>query len=103
NKVMNTHSAEEVLRAWRASAPYWEKHGHILRTMFAPLTHALIDEAGIVFGQAVLDVAGGTGEPSLAIAEVVGPSGSVICTDAITEMLAAAEREAARRQLSNLK
>src|SRR5207249_3504705 len=53
--------------------------------------------------RSVLDVAGGTGEPSLAIAEVVGPSGSVICTDAIAEMLAVAEREAARRQLPNLK
>jgi len=100
---MNTHSAEEVLRAWRESAPYWEKHGHLIRTMFEPITRALIDEAGIRPGQSVLDVAGGTGEPSLAIAELVGLSGLVTCTDAVAEMLAAAEREAARRQLPNVK
>jgi ubiquinone/menaquinone biosynthesis C-methylase UbiE len=101
-QTMNTQS-EDVLRAWRESAPYWEKHGQLIRMMFEPITRALIDEARITSGQTVLDVAGGTGEPSLAIAEVVGPSGSVICTDAIAEMLAAAEREAMRRQLYNVR
>jgi enediyne biosynthesis protein CalE5 len=103
NKMMNTESAEDVLRAWRESAPYWEKHENIIRAMFKPITQALIDEAEIVSGQVVLDVAGGTGEPALTIAELVRPSGAVISTDAIPEMLATAEREAAHRQLSNIK
>ncbi len=71
--------------------------------MLAPLTRALIEAAAIGEGQSVIDIAGGTGEPSLAIAERVGATGYVICTDAVSEMLDVAEREAARRGLSNIK
>jgi ubiquinone/menaquinone biosynthesis C-methylase UbiE len=95
-------SESEILREWRESAPFWEKHAPTIRTMFAPLTRALIEEAGIAQGQKVLDVACGPGEPSLTIAEVVGPSGSVTCTDAIREMVVSAESEAGRRGLTNL-
>src|SRR5689334_16485689 len=70
--------------------------------MFAPLTRALIEQAHIDQGQSVLDVAGGAGEPSLTIAQAVGPHGSVMCTDAIPEMVAAAEREAADRRVENV-
>jgi ubiquinone/menaquinone biosynthesis C-methylase UbiE len=70
--------------------------------MFAPLTEALIEQAGIHEGQSVLDVAGGAGEPSLTIAERVGPEGSVTCTDAVAEMVETARREASRRGLTNV-
>lgn len=70
--------------------------------MFDPVTRALIEAAGITRGQFVLDVAGGPGEPSLTIAETVGPSGSVTCTDAVAEMVQAAEREAHRREVKNI-
>jgi ubiquinone/menaquinone biosynthesis C-methylase UbiE len=90
------------LREWRESAPYWEKHSDIIRAMFAPLTQALIEEAGIVPGQSVLDVAGGPGEPSLTIAKIVGLSGSVMCTDAVVEMVAAAESAAQRLGIRNI-
>jgi ubiquinone/menaquinone biosynthesis C-methylase UbiE len=93
---------DEVLREWRDSAFYWQKHIDTIRVMFAPLTRALIDEAGIVEGDSVLDVAGGSGEPSLTIAETVGPTGSVTCTDAVAEMVAAAQSEAQRRGLTNV-
>ena len=92
----------DILNDWRESAKYWSKHNATLRTMFAPLTQALIDRAGIHEGQAVLDVAGGPGEPSLTIAEVVGPTGSVTCTDAVSEMVETARSEANRRGISNV-
>ncbi len=79
--------ADRFLREWTESAPYWEKHSATLRTIFAPVTRAFIENTGIVSGQSVLDVAGGPGEPSLTIAERVGPAGSVMCTDAVTEMV----------------
>jgi len=101
-KVNETHN-DEVLREWRESAFYWQKHLGTIRTMFEPVTQALIEDAGIVEGQSVLDVAGGSGEPSLTIAETVGARGSVTCTDAVAEMVAAAEVEAQRRGLKNVK
>ena len=92
----------ETLREWNDNAAPWREHSATIRTMFVPVTAALIEEAGISTGQSVLDVAGGPGEPSLTIAEVVGPTGSVTCTDAVAGMVAAAEEEAKRRGLTNV-
>ena len=94
--------AEEVLREWRESAFYWQKHLGTIRTMFQPVTEALIKEADLMEGETVLDVAGGSGEPSLTIAKTVGPTGSVMYTDVVADMVAAAECEAQRRGLTNV-
>ena len=93
----------DTLRAWQESAPYWEKHRDVIRAMFDPITQAIIEEAGIVAGQSVLDVAGGPGEPSLTIAQVVGQSGLVVCTDAVAEMVAAAKNAAQRFGRKNMR
>src|ERR1700730_7477454 len=100
--MLSESQAEEVLREWRESAHYWQKHAGTIRTMFGPITRALIEDADIMKGDAVLDVAGGAGEPSLTIAETVGPTGSVTCTDAVAEMVAVAESEAQRRGVTNV-
>ena len=97
-----TQVLSDTLREWRDSAKYWETHARTIQTMFAPVTAALIEEAGIIEGDAVLDVAGGPGEPSLTIAEKVGPAGFVTCTDAVAEMVAAARSEAVRRGVKNI-
>src|ERR1700682_4396340 len=86
----------KTLQEWRENARFWTKHSGTIRTMFAPLSEALIRDAGIGDGQTVLDVAGGAGEPSLTIAERVGSKGRVTCTDAVAEMVAAAESGARR-------
>jgi ubiquinone/menaquinone biosynthesis C-methylase UbiE len=99
---MTATQSNSTLREWSESARYWEKHAGILRMIFAPATTALIHETGSAAGHQVLDVAAGAGEPSLTIAEVVGPSGSVTCTDAIAQMVRAAEREVQRRNLTNV-
>ncbi len=102
-KAMNASQENKILLEWRETAPYWKKHSATLRRMFRPLTEALIEEAAISEGQSVLDVAGGAGEPSLTIAEKVGAKGRVTCTDAIAEMVAAAEAAAHQRGLTNIK
>jgi ubiquinone/menaquinone biosynthesis C-methylase UbiE len=99
---LNDSQTAEVLREWRESAFYWQKHADTIRTMFGPITQALIEDAEIVEGDAVLDVAGGAGEPSLTIAKTVGPAGSVVCTDVTAEMVAAAKTGAARRGVTNI-
>lgn len=92
----------ETLREWSENAAAWREYSATIRTMFAPLTAAMIDEAGISAGQSVLDVAGGPGEPSLTIAETVGSTGSVTYTDAVAGMVVAAEEEGKRRGLRNI-
>ena len=96
------NQAEEVLREWRENASYWQKHSEAIRTMFQPITQALIDDAGIVAGQSILDVAGGSGEPSLTISKRVGPTGSVTCTDVVAEMVNIAQSEARQKGLTNM-
>lgn len=82
------------------TAAYWEKHRETIRAMFHPVTEALIDEARIAPGDAVLDVATGSGEPALSIAEVIGPAGLVIGIDPLPGMIAAAEHAATDRHFS---
>ena len=48
-------TSENVVEAWRESAQYWAKHSDMIRTMFMPLTRALVEHAGIHEGQSVLD------------------------------------------------
>lgn len=93
---------ENMLDVWTESARYWTKYSDTIHKMFVPLTRALIERAGIGQGQNVLDVAGGAGEPSLTIAGVVGPEGSVTCTDGVTQMVESARAEAQRRGLTNM-
>jgi ubiquinone/menaquinone biosynthesis C-methylase UbiE len=95
--------ADDVLAAWETSSQYWNKHQALIETMFAPLTRALIDHARIVPGQSVLDVGGGSGEPSLTIALLVGPTGSVTYTDPAAGMVKAARSESRKRKLTNIK
>ena len=93
----------DLIKEWSESAQYWAKHNATIYTMFAPLTQALIEHAAISEGQSVLDVAGGPGEPSLTIAEAVGPTGIVTCTDAVAEMVETARSEAERRGITNVR
>ena len=102
NRVVNEEESDEVIQGWRESAPYWEKNSETIHQMLAPITTSMMEEAGISSGHAVLDVAGGAGEPSLTIARTVEPTGRVVCTDVALEMVCIAARAAERRSLTNV-
>jgi len=99
---MANDTANEVLAAWEISAQYWNKHQALIEKMYVALSSALVEDAHIGSGQSVLDVGGGSGEPSLTIAAVVGESGSVTYTDPAAGMVKAARAEAERRGLTNI-
>ena len=92
---------QEVISAWRDSAPFWEKHREIIRQMFAPVTQALVEDGLIGSGHAVLDIATGPGEPALTIAARVGPEGKVFGIDPAQEMVDAARRATDRLGFRN--
>jgi hypothetical protein len=94
-------SDQGVINAWRDSAPFWEKHREMIRQMFAPVTQALVADALIGRGYAVLDIATGPGEPALEVAAFVGPEGRVVGIDLVPEMVAAARRASERAALRN--
>jgi len=99
---MNPEQQKKTLDGWQTSARYWEKYRALIAQMFAPLTSGLVEEARIGIGQKVLDIGGGSGEPSLTISGIVGPTGSVIYTDPVAGMVETAQAEASRRALTNI-
>jgi len=62
----------------------------------------LVELAELKPGEAVLDLATGTGWAALAAAEAVGPNGRVVATDLAEEPLAIAQRKAADRGLDRI-
>jgi len=99
---MNPEEQNKAVDRWQSSARYWDKYRVLIAQMFAPLTSGLVEEARIGVGQKVLDIGGGGGEPSLTISSIVGPTGSVMCTDPAAGMVEAAQAEAGRRGLTNI-
>jgi len=92
----------EIRKRWGEAASSWQRRTAELREMFGPITSELIAAAAIESGDAVLDVAGGTGEPALTIVRKVGPLGAVMCTDISREMLEVAQHEALVQRLENI-
>src|SRR5438093_5545259 len=99
---MTPEEQKKALDAWETSARHWDKHRALLAQMFAPLTSGLVEEARIGMGEKVLDIGGGSGEPSLTISSIVGPTGSVMYTDPVAGMVETAQTEAGRRGLTNI-
>jgi ubiquinone/menaquinone biosynthesis C-methylase UbiE len=91
----------EIINRWRGVAAFWDKHRDIIRGMFAPITQALIEDAGIGSHDSVLDVATGPGEPALSVAAFAGPKSKVYGVDPIQGMVTAARAEAKRLGLKN--
>jgi ubiquinone/menaquinone biosynthesis C-methylase UbiE len=99
---MIPENQNNALHAWQISARYWDKYHDLITEMFAPLTSGLIEEVQIGIGQKVLDIGGGSGEPSLTISRIVGPTGSVTYTDPVAGMLESAQAEATRLGLTTI-
>ena len=84
-------------RSWTGVAPGWRKHDERLVAASAPVTARMLHLLQVRPGTNVLDIACGTGEPAIAVAERVAPGGRVVATDFVDEMLAFAREKAARR------
>ena len=66
------------------------------------LTRVLLERTGIFLGAHVLDLAAGTGEPALTMAEKVGPRGRVVAGDISPEFVATIVQDAVDRGLANV-
>src|SRR5215212_11043904 len=95
---------EDVTAEWRdehlpSFFARWHRQNEAL---LQETTAAIIAAAAIAPGFTVLDVACGSGIPSLEVARVVGPAGSVTATDPSPIMIAAVAENAQQRGLTNL-
>lgn len=85
-----------------ATAAAWRKWHDKSVTLWRELTDAMTTAARLTPGQRVLDLASGTGDPALTLAEQVGPSGHVVITDLSAQMLEIARDNAARAGVCNV-
>src|ERR1051326_1671413 len=93
--------ANSEIARWSNAAPFWEKHRGTIERFFRPVSEALVEDAEVVPGRSVLDIATGHGEPALRIAELLGFHGEVVGVDPLDGMIQVARVEAARRSLGN--
>src|SRR5262245_43360364 len=68
----------------------------------APITERFFREAGIGFGQRVLDLGSGMGDVAMLVARLVGPSGEVVGVERDTNSIARARAHAAAAGLRNV-
>jgi SAM-dependent methyltransferase len=98
-------SAEEIeagqRAAWAGLSAGWEKWDAVIQEQLRPVSEAMIARLDPADGQQHLDIASGTGEPGLSIAKLV-PSGRVVLTDLVPEMLDVAARRAEAEGVTNV-
>jgi len=85
---------------WAGLSAGWEKWDSLIMGQLAPITAAMVERLDITDDQQHLDIASGTGEPGLTVAELA-PGGHVVLTDLSAEMLDIATRRAAARGITN--
>lgn len=93
DRVRRDWDDAETVAAWRK----WSRSNF---DTFAGVTRALVEAVGASPGHAILDLASGSGQPALALAAAVAPSGTVTATDMSAGMLEVAQENA---QLANLR
>lgn len=93
---------QEAQRAtWAKCSPGWDKWDQVISDQLGPVGAAIIGRLDIAEDQQHLDVAAGTGEPGLSIARLA-PTGRVVLTDLVPDMLDIAERRADTRGITNI-
>ena len=88
---------------WVRAAEGWEKEADRFSKASMPVSDALLRAVAPQPGQTILELAAGLGDTGFLAAELVQPGGTVITSDFAPEMLAAAQRRAAARNLSNVR
>lgn len=85
---------------WRERSQTWARSAPQGKSQDDTFNQMIIAEAGIHPGEAVLDIASGTGNPAVSIALALDGQGSVTCCDLEPAMLATARGRAANLSLS---
>jgi SAM-dependent methyltransferase len=93
---------QESRQTWGRMAPGWETRREWLIAITGQVNDWIADKADPQPGQTFLDIACGTGDLGLAVAERVGPDGKVISTDFAPEMVDVARRQGEARGLTNV-
>ena len=101
--MANGHTNAEQIEYWNErGGPQWVKLQERLDAQIGPLGLVALEQAAAQPGESVLDVGCGCGHTALALADLVGPHGSVIGVDVSQPMLGRARERQQEQQLQNL-
>jgi SAM-dependent methyltransferase len=93
---------ETTREQWQAAAEAWNRWDPAIARWVGPATEQLIDMMRLKPGDAVLDVAAGSGSQSLLLAARVGAQGRVVATDISSNILEFARANARAAGFSNV-
>ncbi|XZF12532.1 class I SAM-dependent methyltransferase [Chitinophagaceae bacterium MMS25-I14] len=92
---------EQQKASWNKFSAGWKKWDNITMDFLRPMGEEIIHQLNLKDGDAVLDIASGTGEPGLTIAGML-KNGKVVLTDLAEDMLKIARENAAERGIANI-
>ena len=87
---------------WEAMAPGWDERHAYLEEVARPVTERMLELIDPSPGDAILDLAAGTGVVGFSAASLVGPTGRVIVSDFAGAMVEVASRRAEELDLDNV-
>jgi SAM-dependent methyltransferase len=93
---------ETTREQWQAAAEAWNRWDPTIARWVGPATEQLIEMMRVKPGDAVLDVAAGSGSQSLLLAARVGAKGRVVATDISSNILEFARANARAAGFSNV-
>ena len=93
----------ESREGWSRSASGWLAGADRMSRATMPVSAWLVDALSPQPGHQVLELAAGTGEVGMLVAEAVRPGGEVIVSDFAPGMLSAAQERAAERGIDNVR
>jgi len=92
---------EQQKESWNKFSPGWKKWDDLTMDFLKPMGDEIIRQLKPKDGELILDVAAGTGEPGMTIAEMI-PKGKVVITDLSDGMLKVATENLKKRGLKNV-
>jgi SAM-dependent methyltransferase len=93
----------ESRERWNLAAPGWLARADRMEAAGMPVSAWLVDAIAPQPGHTVLELAAGTGDVGLLVAELVTPGGEVIVSDFSPGMLTAAQERARARGVANVR
>lgn len=87
---------------WEAMAPGWDERHAYFEEIARPVTEKMLELLDPSPGDAILDLAAGTGVVGFSAAALVGPTGRVIVSDFASAMVDVASRRAQELGLDNV-
>jgi SAM-dependent methyltransferase len=88
---------------WVRAAEGWEKQADYFGKDSMPVSTWMVEAIAPQPGHQILDLAAGVGDTGFLAAELIQPGGTLITSDFAPEMLAAAQRRAERKGITNVR